>query len=65
MGNAAQSQMAGGMNQGQNAAMNQSQPNPAGSAAGTWTCECGRQTRENSAVNVEKPAPAPKNGVDM
>ena len=52
-GNAAQSQMAGGMNQ--------SQPNPAGGAAGTWTCECGHTNTGKFCSECGKPAPAPKN----
>ena len=49
-GNAAQGQMAG--------AMNQSQPNPAGSAAGTWTCECGHTNTGKFCSECGKPAPA-------
>lgn len=51
-GNVAQGQMAG--------AMNQSQPNPAGSAAGTWTCECGHTNTGKFCSECGKPAPAPK-----
>ena len=42
-------------------AMNQSQPNPAGSAAGTWTCECGHTNTGKFCSECGKPAPAPKN----
>ena len=61
-GNPAQGQMAGGMNQGQMAgAVNQSQSNQAGSAAGTWTCECGHTNTGKFCSECGKPAPAPKN----